>query len=239
MKNLLLTLLLCFSTTHAWAVVDFQGDGDEVSCTETVLSGQQDFSIVALVDNDVSGFNRIVYLDDEFLLSITNQSPPGMYCAVVGSSTTNGWFSGASAGDGFKHLVCTWDDSASDMNLYSNGNQKAENALSPSITTKTDDVLFIGSRDNTSFFNGRIYYVAIFDRVLTQAEVTHLYESKLLDAPLQLGAIRYYPLYDVSPGESIENRTFIEVTGNGNNCTGNDNDGDGVGVALSTFTLMP
>jgi hypothetical protein len=103
---------------------------------------------------------------------------------------SNGWYStnrGNVNSEGFVHLVFTRDNSntaSSGMNLYWNGTKLPESIQfnSRSLATYNIQSVAIGdavgaSPNNANVFKGGIDQVSVYNKTLTQAEVTALYNS--------------------------------------------------------------
>jgi hypothetical protein len=103
---------------------------------------------------------------------------------------SNGWYStnrGNVNSEGFVHLVFTRDNSntaSSGMNLYWNGTKLPESIQfnSRSLATYNIRSVAIGdavgaSPNNANVFKGGIDQVSVYNKTLTQAEVTALYNS--------------------------------------------------------------
>ena len=103
---------------------------------------------------------------------------------------SNGWYAtnrGNVNSDGFVHLVFTRDNSdtaSSGMNLYWNGTKLPESIQfnSRSLTTFNIRSAAVGdsvsaSPNNAAVFKGGIDQVSVYNKTLTQAEVTALYNS--------------------------------------------------------------
>jgi hypothetical protein len=103
---------------------------------------------------------------------------------------SNGWYStnrGNVNSEGFVHLVFTRDNSntaSSGMNLYWNGTKLPESIQfnSRSLATFNIRSVAIGdavgaSPNNANVFKGGIDQVSVYNKTLTQAEVTALYNS--------------------------------------------------------------
>ena len=107
------------------------------------------------------------------------------------AASTSGWASfGVNPLTDLKvhHLVLTVDDTS--IALYDNGNQIATATLPSSPTIDSAADASIGSLYNgaASWFNGTIYRARFFNRVLSSADVTSVYESASIDYADQWGA---------------------------------------------------
>jgi concanavalin A-like lectin/glucanase superfamily protein/uncharacterized protein DUF2341/fibrillar collagen-like protein/fibrinogen beta/gamma subunit family protein len=87
----------------------------------------------------------------------------------------NSWGSGTNLdiGDPLRHYVITYD--GSDVVFYSNGSQT--NTWNQSFVTNTNtDILYIGS-NGSNYHDGLIDEFKMYNRVLTQAEISNLYNG--------------------------------------------------------------
>ena len=95
--------------------------------------------------------------------------------STVGSYTTTSW----------NHLICTWDVVSKTVKIYINGLETAYTQSSIGGTgfsgiSSFDNNGFnvqIGRYETSYYFNGQIDAFNIYNRVLTQSEVTELYNS--------------------------------------------------------------
>jgi hypothetical protein len=97
------------------------------------------------------------------------------YLATSGAITTGTWY----------HLVGTYDGTTVD--IYLDGN----NALSTSFThpgnidTNAEGIV-IGMRNDDCFFDGLIDEVRIWDRALTDTEITYIYNNSLRNVEIDI-----------------------------------------------------
>lgn len=146
---------------------------------------------------------------------------------------SNGWYStkrGNTNGDGFVHLVFTRDNSdtaSSGMNCYWNGSQLPEHIQFNSRSLANFDIasMAIGdsisaSPNNALVFKGGIDAVSVYDKELTQSEVTALYNGGTVttcsDAGVTTNLLAEYRLENNTTNSS---GTFPSLTNTGGTFT--------------------
>mgnify|MGYP003394429653 FL=1 len=121
------------------------------------------------------------------------------------------------------HLVVTYNGSGG--TFYVNGVADGSPSNMASIDGN-DTVLRVGSESGGgTYWDGIISYVAIWNVVLTQAEVTLLSSSKVKTMPLQIRPSNlklFLPLDDQPDGTSGDGDIFHDRSSNANNGTGGD-----------------
>ncbi|MBU4422136.1 LamG domain-containing protein [Patescibacteria group bacterium] len=113
--------------------------------------------------------------------SNTNSS----YCSIKNDTPTGFSTSGAAAlyyAGIWYHYVCTWDTNSGTVKTYQNGVFKAQSPTISGTFSGNAMETTIGSNygvtgDPSSYFNGSIDEVRIYNRVLSAAEITALYQS--------------------------------------------------------------
>lgn len=127
--------------------------------------------IVALSDVEYTGSG---YGDDCFFLYAAFSSNKGQWYTANNTLTTGTWY----------HIAVTYDGSATGNNplLYINGVSKAVNERSTPSGTKSTNAsdYTIGNRDDVARdFDGIIDELAIFNDILTPAEIKDIYNNGL------------------------------------------------------------
>ena len=125
----------------------------------------------------------VIFIKGFWSISSTNNT------SITGVNS-NGWYStnrGNVNSEGFVHLVFTRDNSnttSSGMNLYWNGTKLPESIQfnSRSLATFNIRSAAVGdavgsSPNNANVFKGGIDQVSVYNKTLTQSEVTALYNS--------------------------------------------------------------
>ena len=101
-------------------------------------------------------------------------------------STPSGSVSG-----GWYHVAMTYDGSsnASGVKIYIDAVSSASAGPTDTLngTTVTSEPYTIGSRDGNDYFDGLLDDIRQYDRVLTQAEITHLASSRGVEGPAPVG----------------------------------------------------
>ena len=139
-------------------------------------------------------------------------------------STPSGSVSG-----GWYHVAMTYDGSsnASGVKIYIDAVSSASAGPTDTLngTTVTTEPYSIGSRDGNDFFDGLLDDIRQYDRVLTQAEVTHLAEARGIEGPppVGLGDEKLWLCPSI-------NDSANDISGNGNNGTYNG----GMGTVANT-----
>lgn len=158
--------------------------------------------------------NAVVYLD----LYTTQTGYGAKNCVTITLSDTN-----------WHHIVMTFDASEKELKGYLDG------TLSDTVATTYGTIadpdrynLFIGrnGRNHASIpnFAGMENEIAIWNAVLTQAEVTNLY-SRVKGMPLQIRPANlqgYWALDDGADGTSGTDVTYKDMSGTGNDGTGHN-----------------
>ncbi len=161
-------------------LADSSGRGGRVDIPPPLRTGQ--FTLAACVYLEAGARNGIVAtnirsnhgnfalgLDENGFLQATIRNRDGDLLSVSGEA--------AVALHTWRHVVMTVD--GQQFRLYEDGHLVASAACSP-VADSVADVLWFGTNaDGKNLWDGRIDEVALFDRTLSDAEVTELYQSAL------------------------------------------------------------
>ena len=223
--NLFFLLLLLVAPLFGGVSTD--GTDDDVQITATTEYGNSDMTIAFWVKRSgYTQYARVVYQDDSFLIGDDTDINVAMY---DGGGDRQGYAS-PDLQAGWQHICVTFDASADDFDIWYNGSEQSVTGSSGwGITGKTDNVIFIGSRDDGNFFEGTYSEFAIWTSILTDAEIPMLYNAKVKGLPLQIQPSNlemYLPLDDLPSGTSADGDTFVDRTGNGFDGTGDDGAND-------------
>jgi hypothetical protein len=157
---------------------------------------------------------------------------------VIGNSTNNGYYilntPSAVLSSGWNNVTATLSDTSA--NIYVNGVLDSSASGSGSRIAANSNPVFIGGRqDNSTYFNGSIDDVRVYNRALSAYEVTQLYQSG------QAVIARSQPSF-------INNGLVGNWTMNGNDFTysngqfadrsGQGNSGTVVGYTNATTTML-
>ena len=119
-------------------------------------------------------------------------------------------YSGTYNDGNWHHIIATFDRTANELKLYvDNELKETANTSSVGDIAPTTNNLIIGRRSDTSssFFNGSISEVAIFDYALSSTQISTLYGSSSLGSasPMALkpAPVAFYPLGDNSSGNPL------------------------------------
>ena len=108
----------------------------------------------------------------------SNNSLRGVY--RVGGSNYPAYDATVVENNGWHHVVYTWDTSATESKLYIDGTNNDDGAPQDAIAIdELEDpfTVYIGAKAGSLTWNGNIDDFAIFDGVLTSAEVTAIYNG--------------------------------------------------------------
>lgn len=240
MKILSILLSLLLAACPVFGGVDFDATDDYIDCgADSSLDITSNLSISAWV-----------YLDDisdnismEIIGKRTSSSTGG-YVIQVYEPLNGGiapllrfWIyaSGGWRGEGSPNCsisLDTWTQvgttyDGTTMRYYKNGQECDTYSYSGAITSISTDKVYIGANEANSkgYFDGMIENVLIWDATLQADEMSLLYNSKLKHMPLQIqpsNLVLFLPLDDEPDGTSGDGDTFIDLSGNGNDGTGDD-----------------
>ena len=150
--------------------------------------------------------------------------------------------------DGNPHcIVMTMDGPNQSAKVYLDGvsqNIKVVEAGTPdNFANFQYDVPLLGRNVRTaydSFFDGRLYEMAVWNSILTETEANLYCNSYLKRIALQIdpdNLVGYWPLDDYPEGHgTLASTTWKDLSGNGNDGTGVDADNDSDTVAESVLT---
>ena len=92
------------------------------------------------------------------------------------------WGNPAGWWDDWRHTVFTWDGTVSGTKLYIDGvDDDAANTTNVNLDgddiTDSDRKIYVGSDNTGAFWDGRMFSLAIYNTVITQAEAAAMYNS--------------------------------------------------------------
>lgn len=123
------------------------------------------------------------------------------------------------------HFVCTYNSSLNEIDIFIDSvGTGSPVSTSGSITDGTAELEF-GRYNSSNPFDGILSDVVFYSVVLSQAEINQLYNSRIKYMPLQIqpsNFIGYWPMNDGSDGTSADGDTIRDLSGNGNDGTGDD-----------------
>jgi len=179
---------------NAWSF-DNSNDYVNTNISTTVMDTPNTFSISMWIKpNSSSDWNDVlvgqsVGTTDQGMVLWLNSLKPTLYLEGSGGGSTVGLYSSGNAisSGAWNHVVITvvgQSSRASDatgINIYLNGTSQTISTSGSNGTVGTMGVnsnMFLASKHGTTgFFDGLMDEVSIWNRVLTQAEVTRLYNS--------------------------------------------------------------
>lgn len=235
----IIALLFLLVTLNAQASVPFDGatsGGDRLSCGTGDI-WQEDQPVTLMIEYNMtsqgpSNSGRFISRANATGCNLLNQASGAIqyFCTGGTQMTRNSGTSFVSTGTR-QILFVTWDGSttAANVKFYVNGVEEDSYGTTTNGATLADNsaqTLLIGNRsafDRT--FDGIIYRVAIWNVVLTSAEMEQIRVSNSMLMPLQIkrsNLSRYWMLNDEPDGSSGDADTFLDYSGNGGTCTGDD-----------------
>jgi hypothetical protein len=247
LANFLVFFLICSS---AWAGVLYDAADDVLNCgTADIIQEDQPFTFCTWFYANSAGegslgrlFFRRGNVGDTQGVGFSLNSDVGndrnlevFHNRASGATTFN-----VRSSDGVFSLS-TWTHAcvtspgtmtAADWDIYVNGTEvtyEVQTNGDPAQDT-SGQTLKIGNRtDGGRTFDGIIGETAIWTVELTAAEVSLLANAKTARMPLQVqkSSLAYFwPMLDEEDGTSADGDTFLDLSGNGRNCTGDDGAGN-------------
>lgn len=171
--------------THAWVAgksgtcLDFDGTGGYVRVTDLILTSATEVSLSFWLNIDVQGSNYCRCFSDNGGMRVYFSSGNGTN-GLFGSigNDVNGWlmFNPDLTGQVWNHIVLTANASDGKIKSYLNGSFVSER--SAGFTTITLNDMFIGvDYLGSHALTGMIDEVRIYNRALSQAEISHIYNN--------------------------------------------------------------
>ena len=173
--------------------LDFDGTDDyATSALPTVFNNipNNDFTIEAWIKPNGNIFSRIIFaqldINNFVALSVGTSNLVYLYVSNNTSKVTS-----ASLPLGvWSHVACTWDASASQIDIYINGVLQSTTS-GGSSSTGNDNVMTIGARTNAAqFFPGELDEVRIWDIIRTPCEISSAMSSEFTVS--QPNLVAYY-----------------------------------------------
>ena len=235
MKKLCLLLLLFSFCFTCWAGVDFDGTDDQIDTVDiNALDGASGITVACWMkwggasggwttDRKLSRKGSTYTLFGGSTNSKVNFGikDSGASWHFSGDSTTsvddNAWY----------HIAGVYD--GSHMRIYVNGNDENNSNEGAFVTESNANSVPVGSADGSDYFNGEITEFAIWDTGLSAAQLSLLANSKVKRMPLQIEPANiqiYLPMDAEESGTSADGDTFLYLSENGNNGTGDDGAGN-------------
>ena len=233
-------LLIC---SPALAGVDFDGvrsggnDNDILDCND-VTDPTTEVSFSAWVKADTfTNYNR--FLND----GVTNgggvqfftsgdagggTATIGMAIATDGTSLSDTWGTSTISTGTWAHVGGTVDTVANTASVYIDGSgEEINTSVAGTIVRVAGEDFAIGNRaiDQERSFDGIITELTYWNKELTAAEFSLMASSKVKRFALQIqpaNIIGHWSLEDEADGTSADGDTFLDLSGNGNTCTGDD-----------------
>lgn len=156
---------------------------------------QTSIKSAALISNtnaDMRGWLVTLYTGRNIGMALSNTNGSNFLAVRTASAqyTYNTW----------NHVVFTYNGTStpSGIKCYINGAAKTLSTLGDTLTAsiKSDSQLWLGHSNVYPYLNGRLDEVVLYDRVLTQTEVSQRYNSGAGTSALFGSAYLHYPLND-------------------------------------------
>lgn len=172
-----------------------------------IISGDNRGIVAKREASEQSGAWSLIQSADEIMFAIYSGSgSPTSFVTTTLNLLAATWY----------HLVITMDDSINTYKIYINGDLEASDASAITANfANTSHPLYIGNSGQSEYFDGKIDEVSIFNKVLTQAEVTSLNAADPQNAGDAVGVTNLigYWKFDEGSGEPQD------TSGNGNHGT--------------------
>ena len=195
------------SPTTFKSALDFDGSNDYVDCGNNSSlnpTSQLTLSVWAKRIGSGTGANPCIFSSSKsssnnggFLLE-TGINRFRFYVDTTGSG---GWVNIINNADlvnnQWYHVVCIWD--GSDIKMYVDGVLQSQTASVTQITYSTNTNARIG-RYATSYFNGSISNVAIYNTALSASNITTLYNNGVPQATIYGSPVAHYKLDNTTTG---------------------------------------
>lgn len=236
MKRLLLTILLCLSCSVGWCGIDFDGTDDALNLSSAVVTDEP-FTIVAWfkadsvtgvqtlvsINGEVAGsgndeFWRLFLFDDD--VGAQTQDKSAGNCTGTNYSRTS-----TSIGIGEIHMAAAvFVDNNNWHSLLDGGSIAYDSATNCDVVATDTNVGVNVNEGIPEPFNGTIYDIQIYDRVVTVPELLNLYNSGIKRIACQdSNIVDYYELSDGAEGTSADGDTIKSICGSGGNDLTGDN----------------
>lgn len=201
----------------------FDGIDDYIDTNVTTDISANDFSIIICYNG----------IDPNYLITQARTLSPISSNFIIGLNNALFWFRGVTLGDinsikdgSWHHIVMTWNSGTLKYKGYLDGiNLGESNVISGN---SSDGTIKIGCRGNvtSAFSQGNISNVAIYNRILTDSDISILYNDWLVGniPSITNNRVLYYPM-------NLENSSTLKVRGTGMP----DIDGTVTGAKLSSI----
>ncbi|MCK4550566.1 MAG: LamG domain-containing protein, partial [Candidatus Aenigmarchaeota archaeon] len=158
---------------------DFDGNNDYVDCeNDESLSGMEELTVECWVyATNRTGIRPIIGKQGSYIIDIqnerlliifyTSEGFKSFYPSWVNLMPTNTWV----------HIIISYENSTGQIKVYQNGIYLGGSSTSGSVSS--GDVLQFGHRTGvpTSYFNGTIDQVRIYNRSLSAEEIAELFQT--------------------------------------------------------------
>jgi len=201
--NVLCAIFLLFSSTNSWSSIDLNGDGDYITSSDLIGESQSftvllwfftddDTSAKGLVSEDTGGAGR------DWQLILTGGGIRIRVWDTGGSAADTGTIETvAIVADAWTQIGMSWNSSTEDI-FYSINGVNTDSTLNQDTLRNGATLYGPGFAFSTSFtLNGKLSEVALWNTVLTSAEIALYYNSRGKRIPLQIqpaNLLAYYPL---------------------------------------------
>lgn len=245
MKKLIILLILIFSVSVCHAGIDFDGADDLVNIGDPAsLNISGNVTVAAWIKFTTTQGNKQIAarwgLDQSYALMTSYLNDNQLLFTIRSSEISYVAETPSTYNDGNWHFVVGVYDSSNVKISVDGGSFTVGDAIAGSIDTPAQNV-FIGSYNHLAgYYTGLINEVSIWDVALTIDEIALLYKSRIKRMPLQIqpSSLKgYWPMDDGAHGISADGDIVRDLSGNGNNGTGDDG-GNNTGLTWQAESVL-
>jgi len=257
MRNNIITICFLLLSTIVYAGVDCNGDADSLTTANDGdaydFGSATDFSVSFWINTSTASRGDFTGRGNQL------SDSDGKHWSIFMGATTAGrieWFiddgtntvlstdDGATINDSaWHHVAVTFDRDGNGVRYVDGSTYGSADAISSvgDIGSSTTVFSICKRGDFTSnFYDGKISELAIWDTLLTAAEVSLLSNAKVKRLPLQIQTSNlkgYFPLDDFSDGGVITG-TWRDISSTTLTVTGTDADSDSTAIAEEVLTYQ-
>ncbi|MFC1576337.1 LamG-like jellyroll fold domain-containing protein, partial [Candidatus Omnitrophota bacterium] len=215
---------------------DYINVGDDISLS---ITGDPLTISMWMETNVLPGpaYNAILFGSDE-LYGYGFYLKKSSYELALGKVGTNEVYSADAVSDtgNWHHVAVVYD--SDNVYFYIDGNSDSSNPHAYSSTYDAGKHYDIGARGgaNRDYYNGKIDEVAVWDRALSETEITTLYGNNNGYAPAALGAIQINSAGNVTANSTVNAASFTQSAGTGTTTFDGQVDLTGV-ISVNTDTI--
>ena len=209
----LATAFLQRATAQTNNALNFDGGNDYVTTSGTLLAAGSSYTKEAWVNLSTTSGNLNIISSNGNPFWITGgkltagHNTSYFFLAESGTMTANVW----------THVAVTYDATATTLKLYKNGSLVGSSTAAPAYT---GNAIQLGAHVASSFFNGTMDEVRIWNTVRTEAQIQAAMNAEFCAA--QTGLVAYYKMNEAVAGgtnTSPLTTTITDASGNSNTGT--------------------